>query len=225
MFKFNFKKRLKIIVVIILLIFLHWIKVLAPLERAISQITQPVFQKIYNFTATWRTDSQKTDWEAKAKSLETQVNDLIIANAKYQNLENENQKLREYLNFFNSTKTNHLLADVIAQENFLDANKYGQNVIIDKGTRDKLTPGLVVVNGQGIVVGKILEVQENTAKICLLTNESCKLAVTVLNQNRTIGVTEGNLGLTVKLNFVGQTEKINLPPGFTLGATFVSSRF
>jgi rod shape-determining protein MreC len=210
MFKFDFKKRLKIIVVIILLIFLHWIKVLSPVEKLIGKITRPLFQKIYNTTAAWRENSQDVNWEEKAKGLETQVNDLTVANANLKNLENENQKLREYLDFFSTTKTNHLLANVIAQENFLDANKYGQNVIIDKGTKNNLEPGLVVVNGQGIVVGKILEVQDTSAKICLLTNESCKLAVTVLNQNRTIGVTEGNLGLTVKLNFVGQTEKINL---------------
>jgi rod shape-determining protein MreC len=59
-------------------------------------------------------------------------------------------------------------------------------------------------------VGKVFEAGDNSSKICLLTNANCKVAVSILNENRTIGVTAGDLGLTVKLNFVGQTEKINV---------------
>ena len=212
MFKSNFKKSLKIIVVIILLIFLHWIKFLAPVEKLLLRVSQPTFQKIYDWSANWRgqKDAANVNWEQKAADLQKQVDSLTVANASLQNLQDENAKLRQYLNFFGKTKINYLLANVISQENFLDANRYGQNIVIDKGSQDKIEPGLIVINGDGLAVGKIVAVKDRTAEISLLTNAACKVAVTIGNQNRTIGVTIGDLGLAVKLNFVSQTEKVNV---------------
>lgn len=213
MFKNRIKQHTKIIVVAGLLIFLHFIGVLSPFEKLITKVSQPIFGSLYGVGANWRNDHNKNasqvDLNVKVSDLENQVSSLVVDNARLKDLENENQKLREYLNFFSQQKMNYVLANVTSQENFLDSVKYGQNIIINKGSADKLIPGLVVINGQGVVVGKVLEVKDNSARVCLLINNSCKLAVSILNQNRTIGVTEGDLGLTVKINFVGQTEKIN----------------
>lgn len=207
------KQHIKIIVVAGLLIFLHFIGILSPFERLLVRISQPIFGKFYGLGSNWRQDrNQKVsqvDLGAKVNDLEDKINGLVVENARLKELENENQKLREYLNFSSQNKMNYILANVTSQENFLDSVKYGQNIIINKGSSDNLIPGLVVINGQGIVVGKVLEVDNNSARVCLLINNSCKLAVSILNDNRTIGVTEGDLGLTIKINFVGQTEKIN----------------
>jgi rod shape-determining protein MreC len=179
----------------------------------VIRASQPILGRLYNFSSGWRADNNdkasQADLNAKVNDLEGQVSNLIVENARLKDLESENQKLREYLNFFNQNKFNYVLANVTSQENFLDSVKYGQNIIINKGSKNNLIPGLVVVNGQGVVIGKVLEAREDSAQVCLLINNSCKLAVSILNQNRTIGVTEGDLGLTVKINFVGQTEKIN----------------
>jgi len=213
MFKNRIKQHTKIIVVAGLLIFLHFIGVLAPLERLIIRVSQPVFVKFHSLGSSWKKTSggevSVADLNTKIGDLENQLSALVVENAHLKDLENENQKLREYLNFFSQNKMNYVLANVTAQENFLDSVKYGQNIIINKGQKDNLIPGLAVINGQGVLVGKVLEVKENSARVCLLINDACKLAVSVLNQNRTIGVTEGDLGLTIKINFVGQTEKIS----------------
>ncbi|OIO08344.1 rod shape-determining protein MreC [Candidatus Falkowbacteria bacterium CG_4_10_14_0_2_um_filter_41_15] len=213
MFKNRIKPHIKIIVVAGLLIFLHFIGVLSPLERLTVKVSQPIFNKLYSLGSDWRKDynqkNSQVDLNAKVNDLENELGTLVVANARLKDLENENQKLREYLNFFSQQQMNYILAKVTSQENFLDSVKYGQNIIINQGSVNNLIPGLVVINGQGVVVGKVLEVKENSARVCLLINNSCKLVVSILNQNRTIGVTEGNLGLTVKINFVGQTEKIN----------------
>ena len=213
MFKNRIKPHIRIIVVAGLLIFLHFIGVLSPLERFIVKTSQPIFSKLYSLGSDWRKGynqkNSQVDLNAKVSNLENELSALVVANARLKDLEDENQRLREYLNFFSQQKMNYVLAKVTSQENFLDAVKYGQNIIINQGRASKLIPGLAVINGQGVVVGKVLEVEENSARVCLLVNNSCKLAVSILNQNRTIGVTEGSLGLTVKINFVGQTEKIS----------------
>ncbi len=211
--KNRIKQHTKIIVVAGLLIFFHFIGLLSPFEKILIRISQPVFGKLYGFGSGWREEhnqaASQIDLNAKVNDLESQVSSLVVENARLKELEDENQKLREYLNFFGEKKNDYVLANVTSQENFLDAVKYGQNIIINKGSKNNLIPGLAVINGQGVVVGKVLEVKENSSRVCLLVNSSCKLAVSVLNQNRTIGVTEGDLGLTVKINFVGQTEKVN----------------
>lgn len=207
------KRHFKLIVVVGLLIFLHYTRILAPVERLLVKAGQPLYSKFYEWSSSSRAkyDARvnKLDKDARISDLERQLSELTVANAKMQELEGENQKLREYLNFFDTQKLNYLLARVTAQENFLDAAKYGQNIVINRGQKDGVVPGLAVINSSGVVVGKVLAVADNSSRVCLLTNNTCKLAVSILNQNRTIGVTEGDLGLTVKINFVGQTEKIN----------------
>ncbi len=216
----------KVLIVVVLLIFLHFIKVLRPVEL--------VFQ---NWFTSWLTvihRSSDLDSSYCPENLEKtrqQLADQTKLQADNLELAQENKKLQEYLNFFSTRKMeNYLLARVSLQENFLDAAKYGQDLVIDKGKRDGLVPDLVVLDSQGLVVGKVVEVQDFSSRVCLLTNNTCKLAVTVLNNDRTIGVSGGDLGLTVKINFVGQTEPVsvgdiivtsgleeNIPGGLILG--------
>jgi rod shape-determining protein MreC len=214
MLYFNFKKQQKIIVVIGLLIFLHFIGVLRPAENLIIRLSQPVIAKTYNLGTFWRFNSdpknEKNNLLTRNTELERQAVELTAINANLKNIEEENQKLREFLNFFTKNNNKYLVANVVAQENFLDANRSDQNIVIDKGRKDGLSFGYVVIDSAGAVVGKVVDVGDESSRICLLTNNTCKIAVSVLNQERTIGVAEGDMGLTVKINFVGQTEKINL---------------
>jgi rod shape-determining protein MreC len=191
-----------------LLLFLHFTKIISPLENYLIRISQPALNRLHLSSGKQIEDS--VDWKAKADSLQTQINNLVVDSARLQELQSENEQLRAYLNFFNSYKRRAVLANVISQDNFLDAAKYGQNIMIDKGEKDKLIPGLALVNEQGVIIGKVLQTKSNSASACLLINESCKLAVSILNQNKTIGVSAGELGLTVKINFVSQMEKINV---------------
>jgi len=214
MVSFKFKNNLKIIVVIGLLIFFHLIGLLRPIEGLITGVFKPVLGKMYSWASDWRASKkeveQQQDLGARIAELEKQVSTLVVANASLLEYENENKKLRQFLNFPKRDDRSYILSNVISQENFLDAEKSGQNIIIDKGKQDAFHTGLVLVNDAGVLVGKIIEVNDKTSRACLLTNSSCKLAVSILNQNRTIGITEGDLGLTVKINYVSQTEKVNI---------------
>ena len=216
----------KTLVVLGLLIFLHFIGALQPIESQLQKWFGSVLSGLYHTG-----DSPSQNCSADLEKTRQQLADQTKLQADNLELSQENQKLREYMNFFSSRKNqNYLLAKVSLQENFLDAAKYGQDLIIDKGSKDGLTTDLVVLDSQGLVAGKVVEVKDNMSRVCLLTNNACKLAVTVLNNDRTIGVSTGDLGLTVKLNFVGQTEKVsvgdiivtsgleeNIPSGLVLG--------
>ena len=196
-----------------LLIIGHFLGLWRPLENLFFRAWSGTTTGFYNLAGNWRTKAATDNTltpEAQIASLKQQVADLTLAAADREALLSENQKLRDFLNFFNTEKRNYKLAKVVAQENFLDSSQTGQDLIINKGSRDGLLPGLALINGAGLLAGKVLEVYDNSARVCLITNNDCKFAITILNQNRTIGISEGDLGLTVKLNFVGQTEKLDV---------------
>ncbi len=205
---------------------MHLIGVLRPMESVLQKWFGGWFSFIYN-PAPAENEQCAADLEKAQKSQADQTK----LEAENLELSQENKELQEYLNFFSDKKNQkYLLARVSLQENFLDAAKYGQDLVINKGAQDGLKPDLVVLDSQGLVVGKVLEVKDHSSRVCLLTNNTCKLAVTILNSNRTIGVSGGELGLTVKVNFVGQTEPVsvgdiivtsgleeNIPSGLVLG--------
>ncbi len=201
------KKIIKIFLIVALILGLHFLKLLGPLENLIVRGLNPILGSFYSFDSNNLSDRQELI--ARNQSLEEKIAKLTDESAQVKELSAENAKLREYLNFANSDNRRYVLAKIVARENFLDSSRYDQNIIIDQGSKNGLRPGLAIINSNRMVIGKILEVKDRESRICLLTSDSCKLAVAILNQNRTIGVSQGDLGLTVKVNFVGQTEKIN----------------
>ena len=210
-----------LIVVIGLLIFLHFIKVLSPLENITARAISPIAGQLYSVSSSLRVAlSERTDKEELLvilKDLQAEINQIKAENARLKSIEEENKKLRQYLKFSTKNEFNFVLANVISRGIFADPVNGQQSLIIDKGAANGLAPGLAAVNSEGIIVGKIAEVKENTAKIYLATGSNCKLAAAIQgrqeepgNKNKTMGIVEGNLGLTINMNFVPQAEEIRV---------------
>ncbi|MBI4811853.1 rod shape-determining protein MreC [Candidatus Falkowbacteria bacterium] len=210
MSKFSIKKIFLFIAVIALLIFLHFTKAILPAESFVINISRPLLSGIYSISSYLRLNyyenSDKRDLIKLAKQLENKVGELTAENAKLKILEEENQVLREYLNFSTKSESSFALADIISREG--PSLIKGQSIIIDKGAKDGLKEGLALVSSQGIIVGKIISVKEGLAGACLVNNSECKLAAAIQGQNKTTGLAEGELGLVVKMKFIPQTETI-----------------
>ena len=63
---------------------------------------------------------------------------------------------------------------------------------------------------KGTIVGKIVEAKNNISKVELTNNEQCKIAATILNSEKTTGITQGELGLTIRMDFIPQSEEIKI---------------
>jgi rod shape-determining protein MreC len=137
-----------------------------------------------------------------------QINKLIVANTNLKMVDEENNILREQLGFFAKNKYKHILSNVIFRGDIADISGQTETIIIDKGSRDGLSPGLPVLSSEGIIVGKIAAVKDNIAEVYLTNNPKCKLAATILSQTNTTGIAEGELGLTIKMNFIPQNINI-----------------
>lgn len=206
------RKKFRLILAVFgLLIFLNVIGFSAWGRRLFSQIINPG-AKIIRESSSGLTDEKKTRSslleEISLLEEEKQLNEVDLA--KFYSLEEENAQLRGYLNFFNERSFRYILANVVWQENLLNFSHYNQNIVIDKGGRDGLREGLAIVSETGVVIGKIIEVEDKSSRVCLINNNFCKMAVSLSNSTKSIGLAEGDLGLSIKVNFVSQNEVVNI---------------
>jgi rod shape-determining protein MreC len=202
------------IVILVILVLLYSFTWLKPVEIFLNDITKPVNGYFYNLGSFFNRPSDKPDsieyLQIKLEEAEKEIARLNVANSQQQELEEENKKLRAQLNLTRKYNFQTVTAEVIARESLLEGIAERQDLVINKGLEDDLALGQGVVSEEGVIIGKIIEVKEASAKICLTINSGCKLAAAILNQNRTQGITDGDLGLTIKMNYIPQLEKISV---------------
>ncbi|MFA5109647.1 MAG: rod shape-determining protein MreC [Patescibacteria group bacterium] len=198
-----------------LLIFLHWTGILRSAENFLIFLTQPLSGRLYNwgmsFSRSYRANQLQEDWPARAAALAKEVADLTVANSRYLEMAEENRKLRATLNFLSTSDFQAVTAGVIAKE---AAAEDSRDIIINRGSRDGLRSGLGVVSEEGVIIGQVVEVKEMIAKVCLTTSPGCQLPAAIQNQDKTQGITSGDLGLTIKMSYIPRLEKIS--PGDTV---------
>lgn len=212
MLKSNTKKYILFTAVIALLIFLYSLGIL-PGKALINNIFNPVFGRFYSassfFNFTGDNKLEKEELINLVENLKEEVKDLVAENSRLKILEEENETMREYLNFYRDSNKTFVLGNIIARENLILSDS-GRNIIIDKGEKDGVKIGAGVISGQGFIVGKVREVKNESAEICLITNSGCKLAVSAQNKDKTSGIVQGEMGLTTKMEFIPQTEEVNV---------------
>jgi rod shape-determining protein MreC len=210
--KFNLRNILIIMAVIALLIFFHKIGVINPIENLIAKTLNPVFSGAHNFSSIMRIkyleQTNKVDLISKIDQLQLQANQLTVEKADLKMLESENKTLREHLGFLSQNKYKYIISNVISRGDISDISERTETITIDKGKKDGVYAGLAVLSSQGMVVGKIMAADNNISKVALTNSSQCKLAATILNEQKTSGITEGELGLTIKMNLIPQSEAI-----------------
>jgi rod shape-determining protein MreC len=233
--KVNLKLIALFIATLVLLVFFHAIGWLSPLERALYFILNPVGAKLQSIssgiTEKYSASVRQGDLSAQILDLQNKVEQLTAANAGLKNLQDENSVLRQHLKFLDSSQIKkYVLANVVSREVLNGPQENQGDLIINKGSDDGIISGLVVLDETGAVVGKITSVEEKISRATLITNSACKMAATLRNVNRTIGITSGNLGLTVNMDYIPQVENVavgdlavtsgleaNIPRGLLIG--------
>ncbi len=210
MFKLNIKKYFSTIAVIMLLIFLHFTKILLPVENLLVEVLKPLSGKLYSAGSyvkkSYDARASKENLTELSEKLRDEVNRLLVENAKLKTLEEENRVLREYVKFSKRSESSFLVANVISRAS-ADSSGVGR-FIIDKGSSDGIEAGEAVIFGDGIILGKIVETKDKLSSVCLINNENCKLAASIQNEEGTSGIASGDKGLIIKMEFIPQTESI-----------------
>jgi rod shape-determining protein MreC len=108
----------------------------------------------------------------------------------------ENERLARLLEFKRSTVFSSIGANVIGR----DPSNWNSIIIIDKGSKDKVTVGLPVVSALG-VVGKVAEVSPDMSKVILLTDPSFSV-VAITERSREVGLISGTLQGMCRMKYI-----------------------
>lgn len=196
--------------IIVLLIATHYIGWLKPVENLAVRIVAPVQGGVYSlslnsksFYNAWLT---KRNLLAENETLKNQLKAGQINQAELNSLAQENELLKKELKFVQESGLKFVAAKIITGV----SDNLSKSVIINRGQSDGLQKGMAVVADNGILVGKISEVYDNFSKVLLLIDDKSKVAAAIQNQTETIGLVEGQLGLSLIMTNIPQDQEIKL---------------
>jgi len=199
-----------VIIIIALLLNLPFAK---PIQSLILRIFNPIFSIFYKAGTIAKVEfgerSEKEDLVNKISKLEELNIQLAKENADLKTAKDENVFLRDHLNFLQTNKLEYVLADVVSKDDITNSSKKSELIVINKGRREGVVIGLPVVSSEGVIIGKIAEVKDDLSSVHLTNSSNCKLAATIFGQQKTSGITEGELGLTMKMDFIPQGTKVS----------------
>jgi len=206
------KKNWRFLAAISLVFILHFSGLFRFAENYLFLKIKPVGVYLQNLGSWSRDKNNNSDDPAvlvgELSELRSDLSQALVDQAKLQLLEEENNKLRSQLNFLSANSYQAVSANIVSRQNLFDAIDDAQDIIIDKGMADGLRVGLGVVDENGVIIGKLMEVKDHSARACLTTGANCQLPAAIINSTKTIGLSEGELGLTIKMNYIPQMEDI-----------------
>lgn len=186
----------------------HYTGILRPVEYLLSDALLPA-QKIL-FTASARIN----EWHQKR----LKYDDLLVQNlimekelarlrkidVKSDELARENQELKKFLDIKNTNGYVIDVATVIGRT----SDGVQQTYILNKGRLDGVKIYDPVIVYEGIFIGKIIKVHEKTSIVRLLSDQSSIIAVSILNQDRTIGTVAGRQTSSMIMNLIPHHEVV-----------------
>lgn len=143
-------------------------------------------------------------------ALRQTIDGLRAENAKLLALASENSALKAALAFQERGTDEIIMARVVYESDENDARL----LVMDRGSSDGVALGLPVVTGNGVIIGKIMAVRRQSSTVMPLMDTRSRLAVAAQNSQETLGVLEGDRGLSMSISLIPQAE--NLSPGDTV---------
>ena len=131
-------------------------------------------------------------------------------------LENQNQKLRELIDYQGDLGPS-VLAAVIGRS----ADHWWHHLTLGKGSNDGIAKGHVVT-GPGGLVGRVVSVSPNTSRVLLVTDPTSQIGVKV-SRSRSMGVVRGRADGRVVLEFFDKVPDVK--PGDVIVSSSYSRLF
>jgi len=119
------------------------------------------------------------------------------------NLKEENQELREALNFKKQGDISLVGAEIIA----FSPSSWHRYVFVNVGEKEKINEGMLVVDKNGHLIGKVTEVYPKRSKIVLLNNPDFQTPASI--NNKVSGLLQGSLS-KIEILYIEEGDKINV---------------
>lgn len=194
--------------VLAVIIFFHFIGWLRPIEGYAMLAIRPVqswtYGSISGVSGFYNGWIARRDLLAENERLAGELQQRAIDESRLNTLEQENKLLQDKLGFVEQSERRYVAATVIGPV----ADDFVRAIVINRGSADGITPGMAVVAGPGILIGKVIEVSQGVSKVLLLADDSSKIAATMQNMNHTAGLVEGQFGLNIAMTNIPQDQVI-----------------
>ncbi|NUN93189.1 MAG: rod shape-determining protein MreC [Verrucomicrobiae bacterium] len=118
--------------------------------------------------------------------LRRRLSELSSRVAQVGELERENREFRLMLDFKNRSEFKLVPAKIVER----DPSNWWNSVLVDRGAADGITRDLPVLTIEGLV-GKVVEVMQNHARVLLIVDENCKVSAW-LKESGYYGIVQGN---------------------------------
>lgn len=148
--------------------------------------------------------------EAENNALRVDNRSLKATNQALRDVEHEINRLRHALNYRERSVFKLVPAEVVTR----DSSTWWRTVTINRGSQDGIESDMPVVTDEGLV-GKTTTVSPNISVVLLVSDENCRVAVTV-EGTREQGIVTGErvaAGITPLLDLNYLSKQANLQPG------------
>jgi rod shape-determining protein MreC len=136
------------------------------------------------------------------QQLKARLAQLDLLQARLTEVEADNRRLSELLEVRRALSMKAVAANVIGG----DATGMSRSIVVDRGERSGVKPGLAVLSEQG-VVGKVIAASRHSARVLLLEDHNC--AADVLDQRSRIhAIVAGAVDDGVVLKYVQRSEDV-----------------
>ena len=170
--------------------------VMSPGQLSLSSVTDRVVQTVESLGSFQVLQERTAELESINRS-------LLAENLRLQEIERENQRLRELLSFGETRPGIELRGgQIIARVIGRDSNNFLNFVMVDLGSRHGIEVGMPVLNNVGLV-GRVSEVTNVSSKI-LLISDPLSTVNAILQSSRLTGVVNGVVGDDPVMGFIPQ---------------------
>lgn len=196
--------------VIGIVIFFHFIGWLRPAEIFFRALIIPASSVVYQWSFALHGEEEKfervEDLEAAYRNLKERQVKNAVDRVKLQSLEEENETLRRELSFLAKSDMSFLSADVVGK----NIDPIGSTLLLRVPEDAPVHAGNPVIMEEGIFIGVISKKEDDIATVRLIDDSQSKIAATLQNKEKSIGVVEGGYGLSIRMNFIPQDENIHV---------------
>lgn len=215
---------LVLIVLGLLLLVFHESGILAPVERALHYVLDPlqrVFSRVtVGIGGLFQTVGEVRELRARTDELQAQVDALTVENVRLREYEAKVQQLYALLNFVSEYPISASLgAEVISREACgtfpcgdvvgVEPNPYLRYVTINVGSLQGVETGMPVVSGGAGLIGRVAQVGPRTAEVQLLTDTDSAVAA-LLQTSRVTGLVVGQPDGTLRMEYIPQEQHIDV---------------
>ena len=157
------------------------------------------------FFSTFLSDKQALQRENNL--LRTRVLSLALDEAQLARLRQEVKSLADLLNYSQQNTYTSITARVLSRS----TERTGELLLIDRGSDSGVEVDGAVVAGDGVLIGRVDEVNTTTSIVRLITDRSSRFGARLLDdEDGTIGIAEGSDGTIIHIAYIPQDVMIDL---------------